>query len=461
VVLAALVAACAGEPAPPSSSSDGSSDGGGGGGDAADAAKSYPLAEGDPCRGIPLPADQHYAPKGMCARLVAARLSGLRQITFAPDGDLFGTSTSGTIWRFHDADGDGFFAPTEVARYASTGSNGNNAHIDAAGGFIYAGNAAGVMRFTYAPGAATGGDGEQVIEGQPSSGHGTHTVHVYDGFLYVQSGSAGNATNPMSPAYDTDRSLIKRFSIASFKPGAPLAWSTGEVVTVGLRNTNGFTRNAAGRIYGVVNGLDGQSYGGQDVHNDNPGEQIVEIAMGKQYGYPFCFTAQRVVSDGNVIAPGTQLANPGFPPPSEGWCATHSSPPTTFVQAHSAPLDIAFFDDHPAGALPERWRGGAFVALHGSWNRDTPTGYKVVWIPFDAQGHSPQPVSTATTTTFPYEVVLGGGDASGAQDGAWSWSVEPYVDEPRPAGVAVSPVDGALYIATDSGGMVYRVGVQK
>lgn len=469
LAVVAAFAACSSDPAPGAAS--GSGDAGAGAGPSADGGGSVPgtdggqplpAAQGDPCRGVALPGDQHYAAPGTCARLVASGIGGLRQVTFAPDGTLFGVATSGSIFRFHDDDGDGFFEPKEITKYATTGGNGNNCHIDAAGGFLYAGSIDGVKRFTYAPGATSGGDGEDVVVNQPTGGHAIHTVHVYDGWLYVHSGSAGNATNDKSPAYDDTRSLIKRFPVASFTPGTPFDWSTGEVVTQGLRNANGFTRNAAGRMYAVVNGLDSQSYGGKDVHDDNPGEQVVEIAKGKAYGYPFCFTAQRIVSGGNVVPPGTQLANPGFPAHDDAWCAASSLPPSTFIQAHSAPLDIVFFDAQPTGALLEKWRGGAFVALHGSWNRSTPTGYKVIWIPFDAQGKAPMPTSTETTTTFPYEIVLGGGDTSGPKDGPWSWNVDPFVDEPRPAGVAISPVDGALYVATDSGsGMLYRVGVKK
>ena len=68
------------------------------------------------------------------------------------------------------------------------------------------------------------------------------------------------------------------------------------------------------------------------------------------------------------------------------------------------------------------------------------------------------PTSTMTDTTFPYEIVLGGGDAAAAADGAWSWASGDYSDQPRFAGVAISPVDGALYAASDSGGYIYRVG---
>jgi glucose/arabinose dehydrogenase len=210
-------------------------------------------------------------------------------------------------------------------------------------------------------------------------------------------------------------------------------------------------------MYAVVNGLDDVSYGGQNVHNDNPGEQIVEIGMGKSYGYPYCFTAQRIVKGGAVVPPGTQLQFGTVH--DDAWCAANSLPPSTFIQAHSAPLDLTFFDDQPRGALPDKYRGGAFVALHGSWDRSPATGYKVIWVPFDASGKSPMPTSTATDTTFPYEVILGGGDATGAKDGAWSWSTADYADQPRFAGVAISPVDGALYVTSDSGGYIYRLGV--
>ena len=271
------------------------------------------------------------------------------------------------------------------------------------------------------------------------------------------------ANDTSTTAYDTNRSMIRTFSLAAFT-GTPFDWKTGTPFTVGLRNANGFTRNEpTKKLYAVINGLDDQQYAGVDVHQDNPGEQVVELAAGKQYGYPFCFTAQRIVTGGSVVAPGTQLINVGFASGhDDAWCAANSLVPTTFVQAHSAPLDIAFFDQQPTGALPERWRGGAFIAFHGSWDRGKPTGYKVVWQPFNADGTSPLPISTADTTTFPYEVVFGGGNASGPTDAQWVWQAADGTSEgPRPAGVAIGPKDGALYVASDQSGFLYRLGVKK
>lgn len=435
----------------------------------------------DPCRGVGLPADQHYVAKGLCARVVATNQGELRQITFAPNGDLFGVTIQGSIRRYRDLNGNGVFEGNEIVEWAKTGDeNGNNCEIDAQNGFLYAGTKAGVKRWKYAPDSERGGEGEDVMVGQPGGGnHPYHPVHVYDGFMYVDSGSKENAKVPNPPEYDTERSVIKRFELAKFVSGKPFDWSDGEVVVRGVRNVTGFTRNAAGRMVGVLSGIDDLHYRGEDIHADNPGEEIVTLEPGKSYGYPFCFAAARVVVNGKVVPPGTRLraswasqvplAGVKDSPKDDDWCSKVERP-LTFMQAHSSPLGITFFEG-PEGALPKRYRGGAFVALHGSWDRTPSTGYKVIWIPFDEQGNAPMPVSTKDGTTYPYETVFGGGSVDEARDGEWSWSKDGLGESPvRPVGVAISPIDGALYVSSDNGkvslkpkegaanGALYRIG---
>ena len=435
----------------------------------------------DPCRGLALPESEHFVTNGLCARAVATAQGRLRQISFAPNGDLFGVTRQGAVRRYRDQDGNGVFDPgtEDVVDWSHTGGNGNNIHIDAAGGFAYAGSPDGVVRWAYAEDLDRAGPPEDVVVGQPSAGdHALHTVHVYQGWLYVHSGSEGDASAPMSPRYDTERSLLKRFELSKLRSGEPFHWSTdGEVFAVGLRNMVGFTQDAAGRLYGVDNGLDGALYRGEDVEHDNPGEPVVRLDLGSAHGSPFCFTAQRIVLPGGagVVRPGTPLATEVADldnPHDDAWCAENARPPETFLQAHSAPLDLAFFDG-PAGALPERWRGGAFVAVHGSWERRPSTGYQVLWIAFDAQGHAGMPTSTEASTTFPHEIVFGRGTSAGPVEGQWSWSAggtgESLV---RPVGVAVSPTDGALYVSSDNApvfegpedvenGALYRIGEKR
>lgn len=424
-----------------------------------------PVAVGDPCRGVPLPPDKHFVAKGLCARVVAKDPRALRQLTFASNGDLWVATRDGYIKVLRDDNANGFYEPSEIHTWATTTPIGNNVHIDESGGFVYAGSPEGVVRWPYSATLLTApAPAEPVVVGQPSDGHPLHTVHVYDGYLYVMSGSEGDATNSMPPEYDTKRALLRRWKLATFAQGQPWQWASGENVSLGLRNMVGFTRNAAGRMYGVVNGLDLARHAGVDLHEDNPGEQIVELGKGRNFGFPYCFTAQRAVIDGGLIPPGTQLAYDGWPNHDNAWCLANSMKPTTFVQAHSAPLDILFFELQPKGVLPERWRGGAFVSLHGSHARTVDTGFKVVWIPFDANGQAPMPTSTLTDTTFPYETVFGGGDTNGPKDGPWTWTAplppDTLVDQPRPVGLAIHPTDGALYISSDQFGIIYRIGLK-
>jgi plasmid stability protein len=100
------------------------------------------------------------------------------------------------------------------------------------------------------------------------------------------------------------------------------------------------------------------------------------------------------------------------------------------MQAHSAPLGLAFYN---ANSFPQQYHG-LFVAFHGSWNRSTPTGYKVIFVPLDAQGNV----------------------AGAPQDFVTGWLTSENKVLGRPVGLAVGP-DGALYVSDDADGQVYRI----
>ena len=443
------------------------------------------------CPGIRLPDDQHYAPAGVCVTAVATGQGLLRQIAFAPNGDLFGVRKEGEILRYRDTNRNGVFEPgaPETVVVANTGGgNGNNVHIDAAGGFIYAGTPSGVKRWKYSIERDDFGMPEDIVVGQPSTGtHVFHTVHVYDGWLYVHSGSADNFVAPALPAYDTERAVLKRFDLSKVTAD-PFKWTAGEVFAVGLRNMVGFTQHSSGRIYGVVNGMDNLTYEGVDIKENNPADEVSLIEQGKAYGYPYCFTAQQVSTTGSAgprpVVPGTMLraqasmnSSPAVPvfvnPHDDAWCAANATPPLTFTPAHEAALDIAF-NEGAGDALPPEWKGGAFVALHGSWNRGKPSGYRGAWIPFDSQGQTSMPTVTADGLKSSQVTVFGPGKRGETGTGQWGWSAggtgETVV---RPVGVAVSPIDGALYVSSDNGrvvgqaqtsppeGAIYRVALER
>ncbi len=183
---------------------------------------------------------------------------------------------------------------------------------------------------------------------------------------------------------------------------------------------------------------------------------IVKLEAGTSHGYPFCFVAQLV----SGVQPGVQLSSQIFKnnPHDDAWCQTPANAlaPVTFMQAHTAPMDIVFYTG-PFGALPDRWKNGAFVSLHGSWDRTTATGYKVVWVPFNADGTAPLPTNGGGATTFTFDVVFGKtGDKVANSTETWNDG-----QQVRPVGIAVSPMDGALYISSDTNGRIYRVGLQQ
>jgi glucose/arabinose dehydrogenase len=111
--------------------------------------------------------------------------------------------------------------------------------------------------------------------------------------------------------------------------------------------------------------------------------------------------------------------------------------PDVLMQAHSAPLNIAFYDgkDLPAGSgFPAEYKGDAFVALHGSWNRGSRTGYEVVRVPLHGQGKA----------SGEYEDFVTGF----VTDDGKVWG--------RPVGIAVAK-DGSLLVSDDGSGSIWRI----
>jgi glucose/arabinose dehydrogenase len=431
-----------------------------------------------------LPPDRHFVAEGLCARVVAHDQGPLRGITFSPNGDLLAVTLDGELKRYRDVDHDGLYgedAPETIV-WATTGSEtGHDCHLD--GQDLYCGSRTGVKRWRYAPDLDHGGPGEDVIVGMPEGGrHPKHPVAVWDGFLYAASGSDDNANAniPLPADYDTNRNAVKRFPIDRLGRGRPVPWKDGEIVVRGVRNVSAMARDSGGHLIAIDNGPDDVAHGGIDVRQDNPGEGVIALEPGRRYGYPFCFFAQRIVAHDAVTPPGTPLASDGRPMRAtvrdlartakssrdDAWCMANVDRPISLVQAHSSALGLVFPERASRFALAERWRGGAFVALHGSSERDASTGNKVIWLPFDASGTAPMPTSTKDATAFPYEVVFGGGKYGAPRDGEWSWKLGDAGEDPvRPVGVAISPVDGALYVTSDStdgalsarSGAIYRI----
>merc|ERR1712157_352316 len=143
---------------------------------------------------------------------------------------------------------------------------------------------------------------------------------------------------------------------------------------------------------------------GGDIHEDNPSEELNHFPTDKEgqtWGYPYCWTEYNLPPDVGE-GRGTVWSWPSFMDDGihdDNWCRNNTIPPTMALQGHSAPLGITFFQyksdlpENCEGGLPEEYDGDAFIGYHGSWNRDVPTGYKVVRVPMkDGMPSSEQPI---------------------------------------------------------------------
>lgn len=373
-----------------------------------------------------------FVPDGFCAVTWASGLASPRGIFVAPGGDVLvverGASHVTALW---DDDGDGLSGAGERAVVAE--ASGLNHGVFVHGGFLYASSATTVFRWPYAGERDDLGAPQTVIRDIPGGGHATRTV-VLDaqGRLYVSVGSLSNVDE------DASRSRVSRFALDAL-PAGGIRFADGEVFADGLRNEVGLDFDADGVLWGVQNGLDSLARDdlGGDIHDDNPAEILSRFdTPGAFHGYPYCWTEYRLPS-GVGLGPGTMWATPTFldrGTHTDAWCrdTAHVDPPELAMQAHAAPLDLEFYD----GAMfPEAFRGDLFVSFHGSWNRDVPTGYKVVRVRM--QGGVPQDPE-------PFFEYAGEGDIAAA----WRH---------RPVGVRVG-ADGRLFITSDSSGVVIAIG---
>ncbi|WP_340820508.1 PQQ-dependent sugar dehydrogenase [Methanolobus sp. WCC4] len=236
---------------------------------------------------------------------------------------------------------------------------------------------------------------EVIIDNLPTGGHYTRTVKVHDGELYLSLGSSCNV------CYESNelRAAISK----SHLDGSNLT-----VFAEGLRNSVGLAFHpVTGELYATENGRDW-------LGDDLPPDEINLITEDGDYGWPDCYGKNIYDTEFNT---GEYAGNP---------CNdTGMIPSFVDLQAHSAPLGLTFYD---GDSFPEEYHGDLFVCFHGSWNRQEPTGYKVVSIDMDTRE-----VSDFATGW------LGAATISG-----------------RPVDVIVAD-DGSLFVSDDNAGKIYRI----
>jgi glucose/arabinose dehydrogenase len=304
------------------------------------------------------------------------------------------------ITLLRDGDGDGV-AETRTAFLQNLMSPFGMALV---GDNFYVANADAVVRFPYRRGdtqITAAPVKVAALPGEPRNHHWTKSLLASaDGTkLYVGVGSNSNiGENGME--IEAGRAAIHEIDA---KSGAARVYASG------LRNPVGLAWHPqTNALWTVVNERD-------ELGSDLPPDYLTSVREGAFYGWPYSY-------QGSTVDERVQPQRPDL-------VATALTPDYA-LGAHVAPLGLTFYDGK---LLPARYAGGAFIGLHGSWNRDPPSGYKVVFVPF-ANGRPTGEIE---------DVLSGFLDVEGNARG-------------RPVGVAVDR-HGALLVADDVGNTIWRV----
>jgi len=346
------------------------------------------------------------APDGFRVTLFAGGLAYPRWIYQLPNGDVLvsqaksGRNSPNNIVWLRDADGDG------IAEKRGIFLSGLNRPLGMAllGDKFYVANMDGLTRFPYIAGEATGG-GVKLLD-LPAGGYNHHwTRNILaspDGKkLYVSVGSASNVGE--GGMKDEERRAV----ILEINPDG----SGERVFASGLRNPVGMAwEPVTGKLWTAVNERD-------KLGDDLVPDFFTSVAEGGFYGWPYFYFGRNPDPNWRLGKPESDMA---------------VIKPDYALGAHTASLGLAFYT---GTAFPEKFRGGAFIGQHGSWNRSEFAGYKVIYVPFKDGMPSGPPEDFLT------------GFMKDTESG------ETYG---RPAGVTVMK-DGSLLVADDAGRAVWRV----
>ena len=375
-------------------------------------------------------------PAGFCAFIAADNLGTARHLVVAANGDVYVALQNGGVMALRDTTGEGRFE-TQV-KFGSTSVTG----IALRNGYLYIATPNTVQRYKMTPGQLKpSGDPEIVVKDLPGvRQHGDKGI-AFDGkgSLYVNVGAPSNACQvrdraAQSPGQDPCPILEKNGGIWKFdenKLGQTQA--DGSRFATGLRQMPAIAWNGDA-LYVVMNNRDQLDvmWPGKFTAQENaerPAEPMYRAVAGANFGWPYCFYD---------FLQKKFFLNPeyGGDGKTVGRC-TEFTPPVAAFPAHWAPLDIIFYS---GGQFPAKYRNGAFIVFHGSWNRAPmpQDGYNVTFQPFSGGKVSGN-----------YEVFASGFPGKAPL-------MNPGDAVARPDGVAEGP-DGSLYIGDSQKGRLWRV----
>lgn len=364
-------------------------------------------------------------PEGFTITPIATEFGICRQTMVLPNGDILVTEGTGgsapalrpkdlianfikglgkssvpggnRLTLLRDADGDGLY---EVRRVFAEDLNAPYG-LALVGDRLFVANQDAVVRFDYSDGQTQAGGPPTLLTHLPSAinHHWTKAMTASaDGrFLYVGIGSNSNITE-RGMAAEIDRAMIWEIDVQT---GAHRQYATG------LRNPTALAiQPGTGQLYAAVNERD-------EIGPNLVPDYLTSVRDGGFYGWPYSYWGQNV--------------DPRAQPQDPAKVAAAIAPDYS-LGSHVAALGLAF----SSPVMGERFAEGAFVGMHGSWNRSAPVGYKVIFVPFRDGRPTGEPIDFVTG--FLHE-----GRARG-----------------RPVGVTLDP-RGALIVADDLSNTIWRV----
>lgn len=375
---------------------------------------------------------------------VYARVPGARFLAVAPNGDVLVSQPSlGKVSLVRPGVNGG---DPRVSDFVTGLRLPHDIVFHAVGGvsYVYISESHQINRYLYNAGDLTAHDRQVVVSGLPDASspelHGAYGHQLkniaLDGNdkLYVCISSATNA-DPADQAATPVRGAVYQYNADG---------TGGRLFARGLRNAEGLAFvPGTGDLWACVNNRDQIAYPYNDASglygqvvpayvDNHPPEEFTRVRDGGNYGWPFASPNPDTASGPNDMPfdPDFQNNKDGSLYPVGGFDRINKG-----IQAHSAPLGLLFLQDT---AAPDAYKQGAVLALHGSWNRTTKTGYKVIYFPWNAQTQTPGD-----------QIDLVTGWLDDASQTAWG----------RPVDTAVSP-QGDMLVSDDQSGTIYKLSYQ-
>jgi len=378
-------------------------------------------------------------PHGFSSVIVADSLGKARHITVNTNGDIYvkmeELNDGRGILRLRDTNNDGKADDiTGFGNYPGTG-------IAIKNGYLYASSDDNVYRYKIDNNEVGAGTEEMIVEGLLNKReHSSKSIALdNNGFIYVNIGAPSNACQEKnrekgSAGMNPCPILDSAGGVWQFKVDKPKQhYSDGLRYVTGIRNIVGLDWNSeANNLYAVQHGRDDLDRMFPELYTEEqrvelPAEEMFLMKQGSDFGWPYCYydpLQKKKVQGPEYGGDGNKTTG----------CENKQQPIYAFP-AHWAPNALLFYTGNQ---FPEKYRNGAFIAFHGSWNRAPreQAGFNVVFLPFKDGMPSGE-----------YEVFADGfAGKTKTPDGAVH----------RPCGLAQGP-DGSLYISDDKGGTLWKV----